>query len=403
MPSINFNPAGISALQNFNLAQGNLASIQVQIATGKRVQASEDDPAVMATSQRLIAYKEGLKIGIDNTQEGDKLLATAEKALSNMQDILQNMRQLAVKSSNDATTDADRVNYQKQIDDYRKELDRIARDTRYKERHLLNGDMKSSRPPKDADGTLLTNIIVNESTIQGTSPTFLMGTEVTVDKTNFKDVTFQVKLVINGSSIDAQIYASDTSDSYQPVFTARGLDSINSTSGSIVTLSDYGNAQMTFYKVDASTDAGKTAVLRITSQDKGESDDKSISFQIGANAGEEINVGIGDVSSYGLRITRLDVSTVLAAKNSVSMIDDAIERVSVERSSLGSLQNRLKVSISNGETYKMSLQGTLSQEVDADYTEAILQQSMEQVKQQASLAMLTQANQSQQAVLGLLQ
>jgi len=399
MPSINFNPAGIIALQNFNLAQTNLSVTQSQISTGKRVQSAQDDPAALATSERLTAQKNGVGVGIENSKAADKMLATADKALSSIQDIMQSMRQLAVKASNDATTDSDRVNYQKQIDDYRKEIDRISRDTKYKERHLLNGDIKNSRPSKNADASILTNIVVNESTLQGLNASNLVGTTLTVNSTNNLDITFQIKLVANGSNVDAQIFASDSSVA---VLTAGGLNAIAAGTGSVVTLTGYGNLQISLNRVDASVDLGKTSVIRITSQDAGDSNDKSIAFQIGANAGEEMTIGVSDMSSNGLRITKLDVSSSLAAKNSVSMLDDAIDRITNERAKIGSMQNRLQVSISNSETYKANLEGSLAQEVDVDYAQAVLNQTIDQVKQQASLAMLTQANQSQQAVLGLL-
>ncbi len=412
MPSINFNPAGITALQNFNLAQTNLSRTQSQIATGKRVQNAQDDPAALATSQRLTAQKNGVGVGIENSKAADKMLSTADKALSNMQDILQNMRQLAVKASNDATTDADRTNYQKQINDYRKELDRIARDTKYKERHLLNGDIKNSVAATDASAKVLTNIAVNESSLQGASggSTNLIKTltngAVTVDKAaNTFDITFQVKLVANGSSVDAQIFASDSIGSYGATALTT-ISDVNASGGKSVDLTSYyasSGIKFDLNQVDASNDVGKTAVLRVTSYDAGTTDDKSVAFQVGANAGEEMTIGVGDMSSYGLRITKLDVSSSLGAKNSVSMIDDAIDKLSNERSKIGSLQNRLQVGISNNETYKANLEGALAQEVDVNYAEAVLQQTIDQVKQQASLAMLTQANQSQQAVLGLLQ
>jgi flagellin len=492
MPSINFNPAGITALMNFNMAQTGLSITQSRIATGKKVQSSVDDPAAIATSQRLIAQKNGVSAGIENSKSADLLLSTADKALSNMQDIMQNMRQIAGKASNDATTDEDRVNYQKQIDDYRKELDRISRDTKYKERHLLNGDIKNSVVLKNASGQILTNIAVNESSIQGdTGGSKKLIQEVTAGKsdvtvaksTNNFDVTFQIKLVANGNSVDAQIYASNKSAT--PGITMSAITTIGNvnTSGGvdvdISAVAGYSSTGLKFHlnQVDAITDIGKTATLRITSNSSGSATwksagppegsqlkvmmdasgivwpppinppstpggdwgtdpsggfltskgywpppgdgtnpdtdlayyidysnttDKSIAFQVGANAGEEMLIGINDMSSNGLRINRLDVSNSLAAKNSVSMIDDAIDRISDERARIGSMQNRLKVSISNSETYKMNLEGSLAQEVDVNYAESVLQQTIDQVRQQASLAMLTQANQAQQAVLGLL-
>lgn len=524
MPSINFNPAGITALMNFNMAQTGLSQTQSRIATGKKVRSSVDDPAVIATSQRLMARKNGVSAGIENSKAANLLLSTADKALSNMQDIMQNMRQIALKASNDATTDEDRVNYQKQIDDYRKELDRIARDTKYKERHLLNGDISSTSKNVDASAKVLTNTGVNESALQGSTATNLIQTAA-VSSTAQYDVTFQIKLVANGNSVDAQIFASNATNSASPVTTVSGLnggaktinialDGTGSTSGGTGfdpstlplaeaydfhlnllgtiagihtdgskyyiqsggtwysmpgsgnlwiqdthtafgtsatdingnTISDiemkdlagtivYGynsgghyytsivgtpsnypkwsplqssvpssstELTITLNKVSAD-DIGKTSTVNVASQiTRTGTTDKSISFQVGADAGEEMTVGLNDMSSYGLRINRLDVSKSLTAKNSVSMLDRAIDTVSEERAKIGSMQNRLEVSISNSETYKMNLEGALAQEVDVNYAEEVLQQTIEQVKQQASLAMLTQANQSQQAVLSLL-
>ena len=223
MPSINFSPAGITALRNFNMAQAGLSQTQSRIATGKRVQSSVDDPAAIATSQRLIAGKNGISAGIENSKAANLLLSTADKALSNMQDIMQNMRQIALKASNDATTDEDRLNYQKQIDDYRKELDRIARDTKYKERHLLNGDISPTSKNVDASAKVLTNTGVNESALQGSTATNLIQTAA-VSSTAQYDITFQIKLVANGNSVDAQIFASNATNSASPVTTVSGLN-----------------------------------------------------------------------------------------------------------------------------------------------------------------------------------
>jgi len=399
MPSINFNPAGITALDNFNLAQTSLSVTQSQIATGKKLQSAQDDPAALATSQRLMAQINGLSSGIDNSKSANQLLSTGDQALSSMEDILQNMRQLAVKASNDATTDTDRKNYQTQINDYRAQIDEIARDTKYKERHLLNGDMKNSRAATDAKATVMTNVAVSESSTQGTAASYLVNASATtgsIAAANTHDITFQVKLVANGANVDAVVYASDSSVSVGTV------SSVNTAAGATGALANYGNLNISINKVDASVDIGKTAVVRIKSQDTGDTTDKSVSFQVGANAGEEMGIGIGDMSSNGLRITSLDVSTSLAAKNSVSMIDDAINSISNERSKIGSLQNRLKGNISNNQSYQANLQSAQADVSDVNYAQAILDQTTNQIKQQASLAMITQANTSQQAVLGLL-
>ena len=75
-----------------------------------------------------------------NAQDGISIIQTAEGALNETHDILQRMRELAVQSSNDTNTDADRKEIQKEMEQLTTEIDRIANTTEFNTQKLLNGD-----------------------------------------------------------------------------------------------------------------------------------------------------------------------------------------------------------------------------------------------------------------------
>nr|MCC3377764.1 flagellin [Cohnella sp. REN36] len=71
-------------------------------------------------------------------------------------------------------------------------------------------------------------------------------------------------------------------------------------------------------------------------------EDKSLTYQIGANSSQTMSVDIGSMSSSALNVSGIKVTSAQAAEASISGINRAIEQVSAERSKLGSFQNRLE-------------------------------------------------------------
>lgn len=88
---------------------------------------------------------------------------------------------------------------------------------------------------------------------------------------------------------------------------------------------------------------------------------------------------------------------------SISAVDDAIKKVSKQRSLLGAVQNRLEHTISNVDNTAENLQAAESGIRDADMALEMVQMSKYNILQQAGQTMLAQANQSMQGVLSLLQ
>ncbi len=131
---------------------------------------------------------------------------------------------------------------------------------------------------------------------------------------------------------------------------------------------------------------------------------EGVTLQVGANEGQTIDFGIGDMSSVALGVdgTKVNVSTQTEAQNSIEAIDEGIALVSKQRSLLGAIQNRLEHTISNLDNTAENLQSAESGIRDTDMASEMVQFSKNNILQQAAQSMLAQANQSNQSVLSLL-
>jgi flagellin len=125
-------------------------------------------------------------------------------------------------------------------------------------------------------------------------------------------------------------------------------------------------------------------------------------FHIGANSGQSITISIGDMSSTGLTVNGLDISTQEGADAAVDTLDGAIKLVSDERAKLGANQNRLEHTINNLSTSSENLTAAESRIRDVDMAKEMMEQTKNAILAQASQAMLAQANQLPQGVLQLL-
>jgi len=125
----------------------------------------------------------------------------------------------------------------------------------------------------------------------------------------------------------------------------------------------------------------------------------TVSFQIGANDGEQIGITFLNLSSA----VGTSYSTLAAGNNTdISEIDAAITAVSAARGQMGAVQNRLDHTLSVSAAYQENLTAAESRIRDVDMAEEMVNLTKMQVLQQAGTAMLAQANQQPQSVLKLL-
>ena len=158
-------------------------------------------------------------------------------------------------------------------------------------------------------------------------------------------------------------------------------------------------------------------VLTITSQAMVESKQAAVGsdalrLQVGANAGQEVALGINSMRAADLNIVQekegkegvaLDLTNQASASMAIKAYDMAIQNVSTERAKMGAIQNRLEHTIANLDTSAENLQNAESRIRDVDMAEEMVTYSKNNILQQAAQSMLAQANQSTQGVLALLQ
>ncbi len=135
-----------------------------------------------------------------------------------------------------------------------------------------------------------------------------------------------------------------------------------------------------------------------------DSNGQGLTFQIGANGVEDqrVTLNIDDMGADSLGVANVDVSDRDSANKAIDTIDTAISKVSMQRAGLGALQNRLEYTVNNLTTTNENLTNAESTIRDTDMATEMISYTKFNILQQASQAMLAQANQQPQAVLQLL-
>ena len=131
-------------------------------------------------------------------------------------------------------------------------------------------------------------------------------------------------------------------------------------------------------------------------------DDRSTSFQIGQNLGEDIYINIGDMRAEALGLNKIDVSTRSRASESITLLDQAIHKVSSQRSKIGAYQNELEYNANSLTQTSLHLQEAESRLKDADMAKEYMEFIKLQILNGTGSSMLAQANQNSQNIMGLL-
>ncbi|AWB67801.1 flagellin FliC [Saccharobesus litoralis] len=151
-------------------------------------------------------------------------------------------------------------------------------------------------------------------------------------------------------------------------------------------------------RIGTDTEFGGTALL---------SGGYSAAFLVGANSGQTISVNLSSSNgaSYGasgLGVSTVDISTASGASSALTAIDTAISSIGTQRAELGALQNRFQSTIRNLSNVIENVSGARSQIRDTDFATETAELTRNQIVQQASISVLSQANQRPQTALSLL-
>lgn len=363
---INNNLMAMNTHRQLGIATTGGAKSMEKLSSGFRINRAGDDAAGLAISEKMRGQIRGLTQASRNAQDGISLIQTAEGALNETHAILQRMRELAVQSSTDTNTGVDRGNLQDEIDQLSKEITRIAETTQFNTMNLLDGKFTGKK----------FHIGANEAQDVTMEISDMASKALAVDGKAY-ELTFD-NLVIKGRDENIKITTTDPGASGDALSAkVSGNDySVSLASGS--TIADVKKAL---------EDLGLEVSLA-----------SGVVGTSGATATAAATLGSGTtISGVGINI-----SSQTSASESITTINNALEKVSKERSKLGAMQNRLEHTIKNLDTSAENLQASEARIRDVDMAKEMMEQTKQNILQQASTAMLAQANQAPQTVLQLL-
>jgi len=368
---INNNIAAMNTYSKLNSASAAQAKSLEKLSSGLRINRAGDDAAGLAISEKMRGQVSGLNQAVSNAQDSISLIQTAEGGLNETQSILQRMRELSVQSANDTNTDDDRVEIQKEMNALSSEVSRIAGNTEFNEKKLLDGGFSGKFQIGANKGQNMELEIGDMSAdklgVQGKASIGTVG-GLQVESTN-SSLTVELKV---GSATETTAVKT----------------------GNAVVITMAGNGTLSTAK-DADIKAALEKV-GVASTYAGAAD--GTATQAAAVAAVAISTADADVSKkYGI-----DVSTQDSANNAIKTLNDAVKSVSAERSKLGATQNRLDHTINNLTTTSENLSAAESRIRDVDMAKEMMNFTKNNILNQASTAMLAQANQMPQSVLQLL-
>jgi len=147
---------------------------------------------------------------------------------------------------------------------------------------------------------------------------------------------------------------------------------------------------------------GNTTEFNAQKLMNGDFKDKGVSFHIGANKDQNVNLKFNDMRAEALGISGIKMGTQENANAAIEKIDGALEGISTERASYGAMQNRLEHTINNLRVSGENLQAAESRIRDTDMASEMVKLNKDRIISQSGTAMLAQANTTPQNVLQLL-
>lgn len=370
---IQHNIMAMNAYRNYSNNTSALSKNLEKLSSGYKINRAGDDAAGLAISEKMRAQITGLETAQKNAKDGISLVQTAEGALTEVHDMLNRMVELADQSANGTYDDAtDRDNLQKEFDQLKNEIDRIADSSNFNGINLLDGSMDSK------DTSVSISLSKVSGTLAGASVAAATDGSITLASTGYQTGD---SLTIDGKTFT---YVTQNASSADGTFT--DLASLKSA---------ISNAGIT-----ATFDG--TTTNKLTGASKAGSD---LTLQIGDTSADynQLKVGIQDMHASELGLDNIKISDQASAKAAVDTIKEAINTVSSVRGTLGATQNRLDHTINNLSVMTENIQDAESTIRDTDVADEMMAYTKNNILVQSAQAMLAQANQVPQGVLQLLQ
>ena len=414
----------ITALNSYrNLGNNNNAvskSLE-KLSSGYRINRAGDDAAVLAISEKMRAQIKGLETASKNAENGVSLIQTAEGALTEVHSMLNRMVELSTQSANGTYGTAERQKIQDEVTSLIDEIDRISNSTNFNGTKLLDGTI-GGYSIEEGGGIFRphTNGIVS---IDVTGGNLAGGEQFDIKLDSDGTVTFTPAAAPAGITFEALddrgdfSYNSskrvDCSTGGTVIFktkidaaTAKGED-INKWEGVTITValnaSEKGSDGLRDSYDNAKAE-GATKTVKIKADGVGAAVN-GLSIQVGDTNDDlqKVNVRIQNMSAQSLGLNIISVMSQDKANDSIQIVKQAIEKVSIQRGQLGALQNRLDHTINNLGVITENMTAAESRIRDVDMAEEMMEFTKNNILTQAAQTMLAQANQSPKNILQLLQ
>jgi len=136
---INTNMLSVNAQRNLKTIQGTLASSNEKLASGSRINKSADDAAGLAISENLNGNIRSLRQAGRNAQDGISFIQVAEGGMNEVGNMITRLRELSVQAASDTIGEKERGYLDREAQQLKLEVERIAQSTEYNGQNLLNG------------------------------------------------------------------------------------------------------------------------------------------------------------------------------------------------------------------------------------------------------------------------
>ena len=141
---VNTNYSALQGQRYLGNVQNSLTTTYQRLSSGMRINSAKDDAAGLQIADRLTSQINGLNQGNRNASDGIALAQTVESGMDEISGMLQKIRTLAVQANNGTNTGEDKAALSKEASSLANEISRIARQTTFAGKTLLDGAYKTS-------------------------------------------------------------------------------------------------------------------------------------------------------------------------------------------------------------------------------------------------------------------
>ena len=442
---LNTNIESLVAQNSLTSSGAQLSSALQQLSSGMRVSTAADDAAGYAIAQGMTSQINGLNQAARNANDGVSLAQTAAGALSEVTNDLQTMRDLAVESLNATQSSTDRTDLNAQFQQLMNDINSVSSQTQFNGVNLLDGSFQGavfqvganagqsitigaiSSASSSAIGNYYTGALstANATVKTAAGTTLTAPATVTAGAYNATNLAASTDLgtAVSGSSVTLSVSVDGTSYNTnaisltgtqstdlksiaaainQAVSPAGGIvATVNGTGIQLSGTAAAGAGHLVNFSVASATNAAGNAVTLTAGQKTATLTDLGVdnSDTIGSyTSGGAVSTTSATQYLSGLNTTSVDNSNL-----ALISIDSALQQIATSGAQLGAYQNRFQAAITGLNTNATNLTSARSQIVDTDYAQATSSLSKAQILQQASTAMVAQANTIPQNILTLLQ